>query len=364
MPVRPRILIVDDELGVRESLRAILEPDYDILTASSGDDAVALCRHEAVDLVTLDLRMPGMGGIAVLEAIKKVDPEIEVLIITGYGSFDTAVAGLRNHAFDYLAKPFDCSHVRQVVQTALARRIALRRLREAPEGLLAALSHEFRTPLNVIIGYSTMLGDDPDAPLSTEQSLALDRIQANSSALLNYVETLFYMVELDRGNVPFEPAPCNVTSLLLEVQREVAPQAALRGVRLVIEAPADLTVTTDGDKLRRLVQALAENAVRHGGSDYVHVCAGAATDTAGAVVEIRDGGGGMTPDVTAEVHSVVEGVPGAQPPRLLGFGLRLVGRLVRMLALGFRLETGPQGTAVTVHVPDRAAAWPQLASNA
>lgn len=364
MPLRPRILIVDDELGVRESLRAILGRDYDILTASSGDEALETCRRETVDLVTLDLRMPGMGGIVVLEAIKKIDPEIEVLIITGYGSFDTAIAGLRHHAYDYLAKPFDCDHVRTVVQSALARRMALRRLREAPEGLLAALSHEFRTPLNVIIGYSSMLGDDPASPLSTEQQMALDRIQANSSALLSYVETLFYMVELDRGAVPVEPAPVPLAPLLVDVQRELAPQAALRGVRLVVEAPASLTVDTDEDKIRRLLLALGENAVRHGGSGPVRITASPGP-SGSALVEIRDGGGGLTADVAAEVRAVVGGAPGGDPPRLLGFGLRLAGRLVRVLGLGFELKTGPRGTAITVQIPERVVTCaPRLASNA
>lgn len=359
---RPRILIVDDELGVRESLRAILEPEYEVLTASSGNEALACCRRGPVDLVTLDLRMPGLGGIPVLEAIKKLDPEIEVLIITGYGSFDTAVAGLRHHAFDYLSKPFEAAHVRQVVQAALARRFAMRRLREAPEGLLAALSHEFRTPLNVIIGYSSMLGEDPEAPLSSEQALALDRIQANSSALLNYVETLFYMVELDRGNVPVETAACNLATVMLEVQRDVAPQAAMRGTRLVVAAPADLTVTTDGDKLRRLLQALAENAVRHAGGEEVRLSAHPEGER--IVVEVRDNGGGMTAEVTAELDGVVEGIPGTQPPRLLGFGLRLVGRLVRLLGLGLQLDTGPHGTVIRVAVPRQARLAAELAETA
>ena len=65
----------------------------------------------AIDIMTLDLKMPGLGGIGVLERAKQVDPDIEVLIITGYGSLDTAVQGLRLRAFDYIAKPFDTAQV-------------------------------------------------------------------------------------------------------------------------------------------------------------------------------------------------------------------------------------------------------------
>jgi signal transduction histidine kinase len=349
VPTRPRILIVDDELGVRESLKAILSPDYEILTASSGDEALALVRKETVDLVTLDLRMPGMGGIAVLEQIKKYDPEIEAIILTGYGSLDTAVQGLRHHAYDYLSKPFDCDQVRRVVGQAVARRTALQRLRAAPEALLAALSHEFRTPLNVIIGYSTMLGDEAATPLSDEQKLALDRIQSNSTALLAYVETLFYMVELDRGLVPVTRGPVALGPLLLGIQRELATLAGVQGVTLTVDAAPALVVTSDEDKLTRLVRALAENAIRHSGGGAVTLAA--TRDGADVRLEIRDMGPGIVPELVAETEGVIQGRSDVDPPRLLGFGLRLVGRLVRVLGLGLGITTGPGGTTFAVRLP-------------
>ncbi|HEV7732958.1 MAG TPA: hybrid sensor histidine kinase/response regulator [Candidatus Binatia bacterium] len=358
----PRVLIVDDELGVRESLRAILGSDYDIMTAGSGDEALGICAREAVDLVTLDLRMPGMGGISVLEAIKKIDPEIEVLIITGYGSFDTAIQGLRNRAFDYLSKPFDCDHVRHVVQAALARRTALRRLRSAPEQILATLSHEFRTPLNVIMGYSTMMGDEQDAPLSQEQKLALDRIQANSSALLSYVETLFYMVELDRGLIPLNLGPVHIANVLVHVQGEVASAAAQKGVTVAIDVPTDLVVTSDEDKITRLVRSLADNAVRYSPSGQVVLAARSVRDQ--VVLEVRDSGGGISPELVAETQDVIAGRPGADPPRLLGFGLRLAGRLVRVLGAGLAITAGRGGTTCEVTVPTMVSAeLPRIASN-
>src|SRR5262249_50515423 len=96
MADRGRVLIVDDELGVRESLRAILGLEYEVLTAADGTQAIETVARESVDVVTLDLRMPGLGGISVLEQLKRIDPDVEVLIITGYGCFDTAIQGLRH----------------------------------------------------------------------------------------------------------------------------------------------------------------------------------------------------------------------------------------------------------------------------
>src|SRR5579884_3063296 len=241
MDGRPRVLVVDDEFGVRESLRAILEGDYDVRLASSGEEALGVLGREPVDVVTVDLRMPGLGGLA---HIKQRDPDIEVLIITGNGCFESARQGLRHHAFDYLTKPFDAEHVRRVVQHAVDRRAAVRRLKAGPESLLAELSHEFRTPLNVIVGYSSMLREEGASTLTQEQQLALDRIQANSGTLLGYVETLFYLAELDRGLVPLATSPVRVAAVLGRVRDELLARAGEKGLVLAIDAPADLVVAT------------------------------------------------------------------------------------------------------------------------
>src|SRR3989454_11676329 len=126
---RSRVLVVDDEMGVRESLRAILQGECEVVTASSGEAALDAIAQNPIDVMTLDLKMPGLGGIGVLERAKQVDPDLEVLIITGYGSLDTALQGLRLRAFDYLSKPFDSAQVRRLVARAIACRAAGRRMK-------------------------------------------------------------------------------------------------------------------------------------------------------------------------------------------------------------------------------------------
>src|SRR6184192_4848160 len=98
MSLRSRVLVVDDEMGVRESLRAILHGECEVVTAASGEAALEVMARDPIDVMTLDLKMPGLGGIGVLERAKQMDPDLEVLIITGYGSLDTAVQGIRLRA--------------------------------------------------------------------------------------------------------------------------------------------------------------------------------------------------------------------------------------------------------------------------
>jgi signal transduction histidine kinase len=352
MSVRPRVLVVDDEMGVRESLRAILQTDCEILTASSGDQALDIVAKEPIDIMTLDLKMPGLGGIGVLERTKQVDPDIEVLIITGYGSLDTAVQGLRLRAFDYLAKPFDTAQVRRLVSRAVARRAAVRRMKTLPDQLLSSLSHELRTPLNVIMGYSSILQEDGDASLSEEQRLALDRIQSNSCSLLAYVETIFYMAELDRGLMPLAIGSVGVTDVLARLGNELAPRAKAKGLGWRLDAPADLPLTTDEEKLLRLVRALADNAVRFTTDGEVTLVARPAAN--GVTLEVRDTGPGISPELIVETEDVIAGRANDRPPRLLGFGLRLAGRLVRALGASLTMAAGPHGTVCHLAIPSLA----------
>lgn len=351
MVMRPTVLIVDDELGVRESLRAILSHDCDVRTASCGEDALAIIAQERVDLVTLDLRMPGMGGISVLEAIKRHDEDVEVLIITGYGSFDTAVQGLRNRAFDYISKPFDSDQIRRLVQAALARRAATQRLRTAPDNILSTLSHEFRTPLNVIMGYSTMLREDGEGDLSEEQRRALDRIEANSTTLLSYVETLFYMVELDRGLVPTSVGVVDVKHLLEAIAKDHRNAARAKNLTIEVDAPAGLAMESDVEMMARALSALVGNAVRYTESGGVRIVATAIDG--GVTLSVEDSGVGMAPGTLAEAIAVAEGGISTEPPRLLGFGLRLVGRLVRALAGRLVIESKPGATRCALVLPQR-----------
>jgi DNA-binding NtrC family response regulator len=116
------ILIVDDEVGPRESLRMILKPLYEVYTAGDGQEALRLIKEENIDLVTLDLKMPGIQGIDVLREIKRMKPDIEVIIITGYGTLTNAQEVIRFGAGDFISKPFNVADIIAIVSKAFERR--------------------------------------------------------------------------------------------------------------------------------------------------------------------------------------------------------------------------------------------------
>ncbi|HEU4367393.1 MAG TPA: response regulator [Methylomirabilota bacterium] len=119
-----RILVVDDELGPRESLRMLLKPSYQIQTADSGRTALTQIPVYRPDIVILDIKMPELDGLEVLRRIKRIDPAIEVVMITAYASLETVKLALTHGAFEYLIKPFSRQDLEDVVRRALGRRTA------------------------------------------------------------------------------------------------------------------------------------------------------------------------------------------------------------------------------------------------
>jgi two-component system response regulator AtoC len=120
--VRPVILIVDDDPGLRESFRVILEDEYDVLDVPDGVQALEIVRTYQVDLVLLDIRLPGMDGIEVLERIKVLEEHVEVVLVTAVKTVRTAVSAMKLGAFDYLTKPFEEEEVLSVIRRALDKR--------------------------------------------------------------------------------------------------------------------------------------------------------------------------------------------------------------------------------------------------
>jgi two-component system response regulator HydG len=115
---RPRLLVVDDDRAILTLIGTIaLSEGFDVATTVSGEDAMKQMRHRPVDLVLLDLRMPGVTGLDVLRAIREINPRVKVVLMTGYGTIDTAVEAVKLGAMDYLTKPFDLPRLRQLLST-------------------------------------------------------------------------------------------------------------------------------------------------------------------------------------------------------------------------------------------------------
>lgn len=112
---RKKLLICDDEEGVRESLNLILENSYDLDFATTGDEAIEKITYGNFDGLLLDIKMPIKDGLDTLEEIHNISPELKVIIVTGYQSVETASKAVKLGAIDYITKPFESDEVKEKV---------------------------------------------------------------------------------------------------------------------------------------------------------------------------------------------------------------------------------------------------------
>jgi two-component system response regulator PilR (NtrC family) len=118
-----KILVVDDDQSMRDYLEIMLTREgYDVTTASGGKEAISICKKRKFDLVITDLKMPKIGGIDILKAIKEHSPETMVILITGYASGETAVTAMKEGAYDYLEKNFTVDDLKSTIQDALSKK--------------------------------------------------------------------------------------------------------------------------------------------------------------------------------------------------------------------------------------------------
>ena len=180
---KPLVLVVDDEYGPRESIAFTLSSEFAVDTAERAAEALAKIRAKAYHLVVMDIRMPEMDGIRALEELRKIDPHVSVIMLTGYGTLNTAQQAMVAGANQYLRKPPDILELieaaRKQTEATRMRRQQAKMNTEAHE-LNAALKreidqkepqiwqarasvelvHDLNNPLTVVIGYATLLVEE------------------------------------------------------------------------------------------------------------------------------------------------------------------------------------------------------------
>jgi two-component system sensor histidine kinase/response regulator len=222
-----RLLIVDDETALVTALCRTLQAEgYSTTGATSGPEALATLRAAAADRAALfdvlitDLMMPEMDGIALLHAARQIDTHLVGIVMTGYGTIDTAVEAMKSGALDYILKPFNLTAIMPVLSRALtvrSLRLAnsdllqcvadrsaeldaatqeLRSVNEEVKAHMYSVSHELREPLNEIVSFAGLLVDGKTGPLNAEQKKLLDRIYSGGQQLLRFSDDLPHVPRL------------------------------------------------------------------------------------------------------------------------------------------------------------------------
>ncbi|HEY1234982.1 MAG TPA: ATP-binding protein [Candidatus Binatia bacterium] len=355
---KPNILVVDDEMGPRESLKMILNPYYNVHTADRGTQALEMLKKLPVDLVTLDLKMPGFSGINVLEKVKQHDPDIEAIIITGYGSLDTAIEGLRLGAFDYISKPFDVNHILSLVRRGLERRNAKARLRQVKSDFLSNISHELRTPLSVVVGFVYLLLNQVIGRLTDEQQKVLETVYRNSEELLELIDNVLWMTSLNAGDANATLEKFDPRDIVNETVKRHEKAIREKGLKIDIQmSDRDLILVSDRAKIDRIFQNVFNNAVKFTNEGQITVTIEACSDKPGINFEITDTGIGIDESKLDSIfepfHQTDSSTQRAHSG--LGLGLTVARRMADLIGGTVTIHSKPGvGTRVTMRFSSQA----------
>lgn len=284
---KPTILVIDDERGPRESLRIILKPNHRVLTASSGAEALEILRTHPVNLVTLDLNMPGLRGDELMRTMRRDFPATEIIVITGWGSVESASEAVRHGIADYLQKPFDVVQVTAAVTRALVRQAGRCRMVGFLKSLgntvgrereIARILHDLDSNpflhgrLQCAIDQACDQMEQVDRPLERLQMLEVlaEAIEAKDEFMLGHARRTAYYAALlaDRLCLSSELRECiRITAFLHDIGKVGVPEELLAkpgpldGEELqIVESHADV-----GSRIVRpmVIQSDVAEAIRH-----------------------------------------------------------------------------------------------------
>jgi two-component system, sensor histidine kinase and response regulator len=270
------ILIIDDDEVVRESCAFILaKQNYRIQTAPDGDTGLKLAEEFNPGLVFVDLKMPGISGMEVLERLQQLDATIIPVVITGYASIDTAVEAMKRGAYDFLPKPFSADELRLITKRGLEKRrllleaIALRREKEIiRENFTSIVSHELRSPLfavqQTLYAFLSDLADE----LAPGKMEMLEKIRGRVDGILDLINTWMEMTSADFSQLKERFRPVDILRLLSKTREMLNARADSKNVQLVTHCPFSVEpVNGDEETLLEVFLNIIGNAIKYSEAD-------------------------------------------------------------------------------------------------
>jgi len=324
---KTKVLIIDDELGPRESLRILLNREFTVFCAESVDEGLRVLRDQRPAVIVTDIRMPGKNGIDGLKEIRRQDPLVSVIMLTGFGALETAQEALRHGANDYLKKPFDAPEMlalirKHVHRTELERRSEKARLelKDLNSRLMEKLTqnehlaslgqmsaeflHDLRNPLTIVLGYVQLL--------SEQLNTVKDRLGGQFGETVEYLDVIEKNVQrchelaqmwqsygksdLNR----YEPTAIGklIQDIVVGVQPLVDGQKARIDCKLNQNGAM---IMGSRPQLLRAIHNVVSNAIQavaNDGSGKIQISC--APEGENLRLDIEDNGSGMTPEQLAK----------------------------------------------------------------
>ena len=388
------VLVVDDIAANRNLLGATLEPrGYEVLLASNGAAALKVAARAFPNLILMDVNMPEMDGYEACRQLKGIPglAEIPVIFITANDDPESLVKGFQAGGVDYITKPFKEQEVLMRVEThvkihtltcALERsnrdlanknlelESEVNRRKEAEEKANAAneaksrflsfISHEMRSPLTAIIGFSEELAETMTGEAQTQNREDATRIRSASGHLLGLINNLLDLSKIEAGKMPLNLDEFELVPLIQELGKDVEPLVRRRGNKLIVQSNGEIgTVRADGTKLKQVLLNLISNAAKFTNNGQITVRIGdlGGNERKRFEVAVIDTGIGMTSEQIQRLFQPYQQGTDSTARQYGGTGLGLVisRQFCRLMGGDLTVTSEPgKGSTFMLTLPARA----------
>lgn len=360
------VLVIDDELGPRESLKILLKDTYTVLTADSGDKGIEHLKNRDVDAVILDLRMPGKSGIQTLEEIRKSDIKTPVIILTGYGDMETAKKAIHLGAVEFISKPFDITEMLNIVKQACEKKDIEKKsknlikeldllnvkLKEnmakienmATIGQMSAeIIHDVNNILTVIYGYVQMLMAETDPTKLNANSRYISTIEDEIKKCRNITNSV---VELSK--IKMETKPININGIIMKVVDFFKNSSFAKNIEFKISTDGNMPfIDADPTQLHKALINIVLNSIQAIPKSG-EVCITTKRQTENIAISIKDNGKGIEPEILEKIFepsfTTKEGGT--------GLGLATTERVVKQHKGRIEVKSAvDKGTEIIIYLP-------------
>ncbi|MDI9599740.1 MAG: response regulator [Actinobacteria bacterium] len=333
-----RVVMVDDEealcLGVRRIIQkykvhvadVLVDADYDFRYFTSGEEYLAWLEDGGeVDLLLLDLKLPGVGGMDVLDAMSEQGREVLTIMITAYATFETAVKATKLGAYDFLAKPFTPEELRYALRKATNQLILSKQARKLAEekreirfNFISVLAHELKAPLNAVEGYLNILRtteNDQDRQMVERSIVRVDGMK-------KLIVDLLDMTRIESGQRERTIKRLDLNGLAHASMELFALDAERRGISMELDTEPDIELAADPGEAEIVLNNLISNAVKYnrdGGSVTVKL----SRDGNAVTIAVTDTGIGLTPEEAGKLFNEFTRIKNEHTVKILGSGLGL-----------------------------------------
>jgi two-component system, sensor histidine kinase and response regulator len=326
------IFVIDDDEIIRLSCEQILKKSgYAVKTFGNGYEGIERLKEIRPPLLIVDIKMPELDGFEIIKIVRKIDPDLVIVVITGYATIETAVDAMKMGAYDFLPKPFTPGELRMIIDRGyerwrLAKETQLLRIEkeEVERKFVTLVSHQLKGPLGAVKQYLDVLLYTSQDQLRGETLEWISRSQARITEMIGLIQDWLLLAKVEKGSFCDRTASFDLAKIIENLVREYKQLPSAANLSFHTELAPNLEkVRGDESSLNMLVGNLVSNAVKYnkpGGS--VNIRAGRCDNW--IVLEVKDTGIGIPPSFRQRLFEEFYRIKTPETQDIPGTGLGLV----------------------------------------